>query len=278
MSDAGNPQPPLTYLYLDDSGSRNPDHGNGQSTARFDCFAMGGFLVDAEHHDALAASVRDFTARWDFEPPLHSVRIRGRRKNFAWLGQVSDGEASRFLSELSALVTSAPITVVGCVVDRPGYNARYRHLYEGRRWKMCKTAFTITVERAARLALSRGRRLRVVCEATARVEDSAIRDYYRDLRAEGMPFNPATSAVYNPLSGEDFRRLLAGLDFKGKKSEHMQVADLVLYPVARSGYEPDYRSFREMRDAGRLIDCQIPPQDSVLMGIKYSCFAALTPA
>ena len=273
-------QAPLTYLYLDDSGSRNPDHGTAPRPNQlpFDYFAMGGYLIDAEHHDALAERVRSFTARWAFQPPLHSVRIRGRRSNFAWLGTVSEADVERFMTELSDLVATAPITVLGCVVDRPGYNARYKDLYEGRRWSMCKTTFSIAVERAAKFTLDRGRRLRVICEETGRTEDNAIKGYYRAMREGGMPFDAAKSAAYNPLETQDFSRVLAGLDFKNKKSEHVQVADLVLYPMARAGYQSDYRPYTLMKEANILVDCHLSPDDVPLRGIKYSCFPDVAPA
>lgn len=275
MLDSDSNQSPLTYLYLDDSGSRNPDHGAKPipNPPPFDYFAMGGFMVDAEHHEAIADSVLDFASRWGFELPLHSVRIRRRRDNFKWLGTASGAEVERFMAELSCLVTTAPITVLGCVVDRPGYNARYKHIYEGRRWQMCKTAFTITVERATRVALARGRRLRVICEETGRAEDRAIRSYFRALRESGMPFDVGRSAVYGPLTARNFGQALASLDFKSKTSEHIQVADLVVYPLARAGYQADYRPFIAMREARVLIDCHLQPHEVALKGIKYSCFS-----
>lgn len=263
---------PLTYLYLDDSGSRKPDRGKGQSSTRFDYFAIGGHMVDAEHDKGTKDSIDAFLAQWGIQGPLHSARIRNRRENFAWLGEVDEDERARFFDELSALILAAPVTVVGCVVDRNGYNDRYRERYGNQRWRLCKTAFTIVIERAARWALARGRRLKVVCEMSGKAEDNDIRAYYRGIRAEGMPFDPTSSAKYKPLSATDFQRALADLEFKDKASRGLQLADLVLYPIAKGGYDPDYRPYQAMREAGRLLDCLLPEEDVPAMGIKYSCF------
>ena len=50
---------------------------------------------------------------------------------------------------------------LACVVDRPGYDARYREKYGRRQWHLCQTAFSIVVERAAKYARDSGRKLRV---------------------------------------------------------------------------------------------------------------------
>lgn len=263
---------PLTYLYLDDSGSRKPDRAKGQASTRFDYFAIGGHMVDAEHDKGTKDSIDAFLARWRIQGPLHSVRIRNRRENFAWLGEAPEAECTRFHDELSALVIAAPVTVVGCIVDRNGYNDRYRERYGDERWHLCKTAFTIVIERAARQALARGRRLRVICEMSGKAEDRDIRAYYRAVRAEGMPFDPTSSAKYSPLAATDFQRVLTDLEFKDKASRGLQLADLVLYPIAKGGYDPGYRPYRAMKEAGKLLDCILPEEDIPAMGVKYSCF------
>jgi hypothetical protein len=54
----------------------------------------------------------------------------------------------------------------------------------------------------------------------------------------------------------------------------IQVADLVLFPMAKAGYEPSYRPFTQLKAAGRLIDCYLKAEDLPSRGIKYSCFDA----
>jgi hypothetical protein len=46
----------------------------------------------------------------------------------------------------------APALGLACVIDRPDYNHRYKEKYADERWSLCKTAFTIAVERASDIA------------------------------------------------------------------------------------------------------------------------------
>ena len=52
----------------------------------------------------------------------------------------------------------------------------------------------------------------------------------------------------------------------------IQLADLILYPIAKAGYDPHYRPYRKLKEQGKLIDCHLSDQDLAARGIKYSCF------
>jgi hypothetical protein len=194
---------PLIYLYLDDSGSRKPDRARAARASPYDYFAIGGFMVDAENDEPLKSRVTSFLAEWRIQGALHSTAIRNHRRNFAWLGEAGQDRCVAFYNALSSLILSLPITIIGRVIDRDGYNLRYRDGYGDQRWRLCKTAFSIAVERAARFAISRGRRLKIICEMSGEAEDLAIRHYYRSLRTEGMPFSSQGSANYDPMSTSD---------------------------------------------------------------------------
>ena len=51
-----------------------------------------------------------------------------------------------------------------------------------------------------------------------------------------------------------------------------QLADFVPYPVAKAGYEPGYRPYRDLKAAGKLLDAALPETLVATCGIKYSCF------
>lgn len=57
-----------------------------------------------------------------------------------------------------------------------------------------------------------------------------------------------------------------------KKTPMLQVADLMLYPMAKGGYDPTYRPYVDLMAAGKLIDALLPVEDRPTLGIKYSCF------
>ncbi len=51
-----------------------------------------------------------------------------------------------------------------------------------------------------------------------------------------------------------------------------QVADLVLYPIAKGGYDETYGPYVQMMEAGRIIDADLSAEDRPFLGVKYSCF------
>lgn len=53
------------------------------------------------------------------------------------------------------LMRDAPVIGLACVIDWPGYNKRYAEKYAENRWMLCKTAFSVVVERAAKFAISK---------------------------------------------------------------------------------------------------------------------------
>jgi hypothetical protein len=91
-------------FYIDDSGTRRPDRNPKPTSFGGDWFALGGVIVASEAE----AQARDlhaaFCARWEIDYPLHSVRIRHRSDKFAWVGQLSSGDQSRFYADLDALI------------------------------------------------------------------------------------------------------------------------------------------------------------------------------
>ena len=138
---------------------------------------------------------------------------------------------------------------------------------------MCKTAFCVLVERAAKFVDSEERQLEIFFEVTGKKEDQDIVQYLKDLKREGNPFNPQTSEGYDPLTTEDYRRIVLGEPRqKTKKMPLIQIADLVLYPMAKGGYDPQYRPYTKLKEGRKLIDCLLEEDKIQFNGIKYSCF------
>lgn len=263
------------HLYFDDSGSRDPDKadlvGGKVRQDRMDCFALGGILVKEEDIDQIFIEHKAFCRKHDITYPLHSWAIRGGRGKFAWLK--TPEKARIFRAALEEHLLSLPIIALACVVNRPGYVARYRERYEERLWLMCKTAFSILVERAAKYADGEGRQLEIYFEGSGPKEDSDIVQYMRKLKADGSPFSDKTSKGYDPLSNDDYRRIILGEPRqRTKKTPMIQLADLVLFPMAKAGYDAEYGPYTKLAEAGKLIDCRFEIGDRPFRGIKYSCF------
>jgi len=138
---------------------------------------------------------------------------------------------------------------------------------------MCKTAFSIIVERAAKFVDSKGGKLEVYFEQSGKKEDRNIVSYMKELKTKGSPFSKDNSEKYDGLSCDDFRRIILG-DSRRKTKECplIQFADIVLYPVLRAGYEPDYRPYKALYDNKRVIDALLKEDELGTLGVKYSCF------
>lgn len=262
-------------FYLDESGTRNPDRATTNQVNRGrDWFGMGGILI-AECDEAEARlQYRNFCDKWEIARPLHSSEIRSKSKNFQWLRSLNPQEHATFLSSLERFLLGLPILGVACVIDRPGYNIRYLEKYGRKRWLLCKSAFSIVVERAVKHAESLNLKLRVMPERCSKKDDDKLREYYSDLKKTATPFDPVSSGRYSPLSAADFAKTLYEFRLKKKSSEMLQVADMYLWPMCLGGYDKSNHAYRQLIAHGKLIDCLHSGDDKRLaaLGIKYYCF------
>lgn len=258
-------------LYLDDSGSRLPDAIPPIRTDGINCFALGGVLIDEIDVPVAYEMHAEFVKKWNLSGPLHSTKIRGLRDQFRWLGNSPD--RVKFFVELEDLLLSVPVIGLACAIDRPCYNDRYKSRYGAERWFMCKTAFSILAERAAKYAIRRGARLKIFYEECGKAEDRDLIKYMKELKSNGMPFDRGSSALYESLSPDQFRKTVIGEPRRlTKKSGIMQLADLYLYPIIKGGYDASYEPYKKLIGAGKLIDCTLEPTQVSALGIKYSCF------
>ena len=261
-------------LYFDDTGSRDPDKADYiLRKDKMDCFGLGGFLIKEEDVSEVFALHKTFCQKWNITYPLHSQPIRGSREDFRWLAKNSE-VAYLFRSELNDFLLSLPIIGIACIIDRPGYVARYKDNHD-KLWYMCKTAFAVLVERSAKFADEHGRKLEMYFEETGKKEDRDITAYMRELKTTGSPFAQSTSGKYQPLLPADYRRIILGEPHrKSKNLALLQIADLILYPMAKGGYEPTYRPYQSLKEAGKLINSWFSEEEQTARGIKYSCFPA----
>jgi len=264
---------PEVHFYVDDSGSRDPDRTRAAEWDELDWYALGGILIRDGDKDIAKSLIADFRACWPqiAGRPFRSYDIRNKTERFRWLADLPALGREQFYRELEHLVIRLPILVLACVIDRPGYNHRYLDEYGPRRWKLCRTAFAIAVERAVRFSLSVGAKLRVFVERSDRETERQFRDYFDLMRKEGLPFDPARSSKYNPPPLDQIQRTLLEFAVKTKTSDLMQIADLVLWPVCKGGYHASHRPYVALRDHGKLLD-SLCTAGNGLLGVKYSCF------
>ena len=114
---------------MDDSGTRAPDRKpQPYKPGGRDFFALGGILINEEDEGSARKLYDDFCGRWSISYPLHSVEIRHSSHNFSWLRR-NTADYQRFMHDVTRLLTSMNVVGLACVIDRPGYDARYRKRY-----------------------------------------------------------------------------------------------------------------------------------------------------
>jgi hypothetical protein len=236
-----------------------------------DHFAMGGFLIPSEDVQTVIDGVVALRTKYDISAPFHSTKIRRFKGDWSWLGTKTD-KSSSFMYDLSTFLCSMPGHATACVVHRPGYVLRYSHFLPQERWRLCKSAYAILVERAAKIAHRDGRKLIVYVEQTGPLEDKQIREYHLALYQSGMIFDPNTSAKYNPLSHDSFNKTLTkNPNFFTKANYLGQIADLLLYPLVKGKYDPSYRPYQLLKSSGKIIDDGLAG-GQLNLGVKYYCF------
>lgn len=259
-------------LYLDDSGPRNPDRKPDKTREGRDWFALGGFLIDEEHEESLKSEHKAFCDNWHLRHPLHMTDMLSCQKGFSWLGRLSATDKDRFWSDYTSFLTRLPVMGTACVIDRPGYKARgYLEKFGDNRWLLCRSAFDIVVERATKIAKLKEKRLRVIFESDPGVNE-IMKGYFRNIKTNGLAFDQNNSKKYNPLSKDDFARILYDVEHKSKENRLIQVADTFVYTIARQRYDRHFWIYRHLRDAQRLVNFAIPVNCISEMGIKYYCF------
>jgi hypothetical protein len=258
---------------MDDSGARHPDRKSGKSPAHgYDWFALGGILIKQEDEPLARALHEAFCDEWQIDYPIRSADVRGTTNDFSWVNDLPKNEAEDFYEDLYTMMKDAPVIGLACVIDRPGYNARYREKYGKQRWVLCKTSFNVAVERAAKYARRQNYKLRVAPERCNKHEDGLLKQYYDELRTVGTPFAKDTSEKYEPLTPEHLRETLYEFRLKNKTSPMAQFADLYLWPICMGGYHASNRPYQRLKKDGKLIECAVPEAEWSVLATKYSCF------
>ncbi len=261
------------YLYIDDSGSRFPDSAEvADRRDEMDCFALGGILIALNDKVYVKEKYIAFCEKWNISYPLHSTKIRGMRGDFSWLND-SGKKYKDFMEDLQKLLVEIPVIGFAAVIHRPGYNERYKEKYGENRWWMCKTAYSILLERVTKYVVSQGGTFEVCFEEVGTKENNAIIEYTKKLKVEGHPFSKETSNKYESLSCEVFKNTILGDARRKKKSNlFIQLADLYLYPMVKRKYDPFYLPWLVLFKNKKIIDSIVSEENCALLGIKYSCF------
>jgi hypothetical protein len=260
------------YLYIDDSGNRFPDKQQFVRDDGMDYFALGGILVEENDKKILEERYKELCERWGIIYPLHSTDIRGMRNNFSWLEEGSK-KRKNFEEDLESFLFGIPVIGFAAVIHRPGYNKRYEEKYGDKRWWMCKTTYTVLIERVAKYVQGQGGTFEVRFEECGKKEDRAILQYAKDLKTIGSPFCPNNSSKYSALVCDDYKKVVVGEPRRRMKDNlFVQIADLYLYPMVKRKYNPTFSPWVALFKNKKVIDALLPEGEWLYCGIKYSCF------
>lgn len=261
---------PSFTLYLDETGARHPDKQSGLP-ARSDWFAMGGILIRREEVDVAKAMHSEITSRWGITSPFHITDMINERGRFSWLGRRTQRERDAFWSDYREFLATVPAVGVGCVIDRAGYAARGYVKKHDDKWLLCRSAFDIVVERAAKFAKANDRKLNIIFEADAAM-NGIIEGYFNNLRERGLEFDKDSSGKYKPLTQGEFSDILTSIENRPKQNRMLQIADSYIYAIARRGYDKKFDVYRRLMDDDRIIDCLLDRDSVSALGVKYYCF------
>lgn len=197
--------------------------------------------------------------------------MMSEKKHFSWLAKVSQHKRDEFWRDWRTVLTEAQVIGLGCVVDRPGYVARGYLEKHKDKWLLCRSAFDITVERAAKIARRERRKLHIVFEQDPGIND-IVTGYFRNLKENGLAFDVANSDKYGPLTRREFAETLGRIQHKPKSHPLLQIADSYVYAIARFGYDKKYPLYRHLRDRLKIAEYALPNECLPHMGVKYYCF------
>jgi hypothetical protein len=264
---------PTLIYYMDETGNRQPDKKSDQSRLGRDWFGLGGFIIRSEDEAEAKRLHGEIVAAWRITAPFHFTDMLAERKGFTWLGRLSQRERDRFWTDYREFLSNVPALGTGCIIDRPGYVGRgYLEKHPGTKWLLCRSAFDITVERAVKYAIEQGCKLNIVFESDVAINET-VKGYFANLKENGLAFDGANSAKYEPLTKEQFANTLGTIEYKTKTSRMLQIADSYIYAIARQKYDRGFGVFRHLRDTRRIINFALEDAERIkAMGIKYYCY------
>jgi hypothetical protein len=93
----------ILNFYMDDSGTRHPDHKPGKRASHgYDWFSLGGILVKEDDEPKARRLHAEFCEKSSIEGPIHSVEVRNKTKGFLWLEHCDELTGSASSSGMKA--------------------------------------------------------------------------------------------------------------------------------------------------------------------------------
>ncbi|MCP2015180.1 hypothetical protein L1280_002341 [Deinococcus sp. HSC-46F16] len=208
-----------TYtLYLDETG----DHSLTKINSQFPVFGLGGVIID----DGLLSEVTEqlyVVKQAIFDSPdivLHSVELRKKKGEFRVLFQPE--KMQEFYRKFNKFIETADLTFISIFIDKPKHLKRYKTPYDPYEWAM-----DMLLERFMHVLKAANAKGKIIVESRGRREDKEISAAF--VRSMLLGTRYAHKAELNKF-------IEPVLTFEGKRENGvgLQLADMMLYPVARA--------------------------------------------
>jgi Protein of unknown function (DUF3800) len=214
----------MTFLlFLDESG----DHGLHKIDIGFPVFVLGGILVEVENYEYISMKVNYLKKHlWGTSDViLHSSDIRKQQKAFSILRDPQ--KRVDFYESINMIFQNSPYQIFATVVDKPKYLTAFGKLEDD----IYKIALSHIVEQVVLFLNEKNTnstenlKLKVIIEKRGKREDKSLATYFQKILSLGTGL----------FSKKDLDKWRIEFDFDDKKENTvgLQLADLVIYPIAR---------------------------------------------
>jgi len=225
-------------LYIDDSGTKEySPTGTYETVGNTRHFVFAGVFLTVKEAKKITAELRRLKAAVfhteDVEIKSNWLRLKKERTTrYLQRYGLSDADLTRFIEEYYQVVLGTDLTLLACVVDK----IQMREDYGDRAWYPPAAAYELILQRAHSEIVDCGPGDRCFSVIVDDMSGATPRgNQYRDnLRRHHAQLKKTGSTLWKGLTFEHLRDLRF---VDSKRSEMIQVADLVAYNV--------YRQFRD---------------------------------
>lgn len=236
-------------VYADESG----DHGLVSIDPQFPVFALVFCVISKEDYThSIVPAIQKFKFQyWGHDAAtLHEHGIRREEGDFAFL-MVDSGLRERFLYDLSEILSGMPIQIVASIIDKDLLKSQYPSPYNP-----YEIALLFCLERLLEILIShnqKGKVVHVVFESRGAKEDQELELEFHRICHENKQWGHKRQKDFTQITFEScFAKKLSN-------STGLQLADLVVRPIALKKLRPDQpnRAYEIIKP--KLVKCKVFP-------------------
>lgn len=208
-------------LYMDESG----DHNLISIDRKFSIFCLAGCVFEREYYrEVVRQKVDEFKRRfWGrTDVILVSSRIRKHTGDFAFLNDAQ--KRSDFYDAINDLISGLSFTIIAVVILKQSHLSQYGSLAQN----PYSLSLEFIMERYSMLMTAKGPQEDgyMMAESRGEIEDSLLKGVYQQLKSKGTRYQKLANITSFWMEKKEAN--ITGL----------QIADLVVYPIATKIFRP----------------------------------------